>query len=173
MNTPSTLASQIYAIAHLTGSFELRSGVTSNEYFDKYRFEASPALLKEICDQLIQKIPQDTEVLAGLEMGGIPIVTLLSQLSGLPCLFVRKQAKAYGTKKFAEGSDYVGKRCLIVEDVVTSGGQIVMSTTDLRDTGAIVTDAICVIDRQAGGTENLLEAGIQLHALLTMDDLTG
>ncbi len=165
------LARRIDHVAHLRGTFQLRSGQTSDTYFDKYRFESEPTILADIARAMKPMIPTGTELLAGLEMGGIPVVTMLSQLSGIPCLFVRKQEKAYGTAKFAEGPEFKGKRLLIVEDVVTSGGQIVLSTDMLKQAGAIVTDAICVIDRQSGGRENLQRAGIKLQSVFTRDDL--
>ena len=124
------LAQRVFSAAHLTGQFKLRSGTVSSEYFDKYQFESDPILLKDICQAMVPLIPPETDYLAGLEMGGIAIATVLSQLSGVPCLFVRKSAKQYGTAKFAEGPDYSGKQLLIVEDVVTSGGQIVLSHED-------------------------------------------
>ncbi len=134
--TKQELAKKIYDIAHLTGEFKLRSGQVSNEYSDKYRFEAQPALLREIAKHMAPLIPAGTEVLAGLEMGGIPIATALSLETGLPCVFVRKEAKEYGTCKFAEGLDIKDKKVCMIEDVVTTGGQVVLSTADLRSIGA-------------------------------------
>lgn len=165
------LARRIHQTSHLTGRFTLRSGVTATEYFDKYQFETDPALLREIAAHLQPLIPGETDALAGLELGGVPIATVLSQLCGLPTCFVRKEAKTYGTCKLAEGGDIAGKRLLIVEDVVTSGGQIALSTQDLRDLGARVSHALCVIDREAGGAENLAKAGVELHALFRMGEL--
>ena len=98
------LAAAIYATSHITGEFVLRSGVTSTEYFDKYRFEADPALLRDIAAALVPLVPEGTEVLAGLELGGVPIATVLSQLTGIPATFVRKEAKTYGTCQLAEGA---------------------------------------------------------------------
>src|SRR5437016_3235209 len=97
------LGRRIFEACHLTGSFRLRSGTVSHEYFDKYLFEADPVLLREIALAMAPQIPPETQVLAGLELGGVPIATLLSQVTGLPCLFVRKQAKEYGTCRVAEG----------------------------------------------------------------------
>ena len=165
------LARRIHQTSHLTGRFTLRSGVTATEYFDKYQFETDPALLREIAAHLQPLIPGETDALAGLELGGVPIATMLSQRCGLPTCFVRKEAKTYGTCKLAEGGDIAGKRLLIVEDVVTSGGQIALSTQDLRDLGARVSHALCVIDREAGGAENLAKAGVELHALFRMGEL--
>jgi orotate phosphoribosyltransferase len=167
------LAQQIFDLSHLTGQFRLRSGVMADEYFDKYRFEANPGVLKAIVEHLAEFVPDDVEMLAGLELGGVPIATMLSQITGLPTLFVRKKAKDYGTCKFAEGGDIKGKKLLIVEDVVTSGGQILESCKALRNEGAIISDVVCVIDREAGGAENLLAEGLELHALFRMSELKG
>jgi orotate phosphoribosyltransferase len=169
--TRSQLAHRIHSVSHLTGEFVLRSGRTATEYFDKYRFEADPVLLDAIAEEMATLVPSDTEVLAGLEMGGIPVVTALSRHTGLPCAFVRKEAKTYGTCRLAEGADVVGRRVLVVEDVVTSGGQIVLSTRDLRELGAVVRQALCVIDREQGGREALGSRGIELISLLTASDL--
>jgi orotate phosphoribosyltransferase len=165
--TDSDLARQVRDVSRLTGEFVLRSGRVATEYFDKYQFEADPELLDQLAAQLAVLIPEGTEVLAGLEMGGIAVVTALGRHAKLPCAFVRKQAKAYGTARLCEGAEVAGKKVLVVEDVVTSGGQVVISTGELRALGAHVDHAVCVIDRQEGGAEALAEAGITLRPLLT------
>ena len=165
------LGRRIYATAHLTGEFVLRSGQTTSEYFDKYRFEADPVLLDAVAEAMVPMVPADTEVLAGLEMGGIPVVTALGRHTGLPCAFVRKQAKPYGTRRLAEGAETAGRRVTIVEDVVTTGGQIVLSATDLRALGAHITDALCVINRNSTTPAPLTEADLTLTALLTPEHL--
>lgn len=169
--TYTDLASRIHSATHVTGRFTLRSGRTATEYFDKYRFEADPVLLDEVAKRLVALVPVGTEVLAGLEMGGIPVVTALGRHTGLPCAFVRKQAKTYGTCRLAEGAEIAGRRVLVVEDVVTSGGQIVLSTVELRELGARVDAALCVIDREQGGAQALAAENIALTALLTAADL--
>jgi orotate phosphoribosyltransferase len=165
------LAKSVYATSHITGEFVLRSGATSNEYFDKYRFEADPALLREIAAALAPLVPSDTDALAGLELGGVPLATMLSQVTGIPAFFVRKEAKTYGTCQLAEGGTIEGKRLTVVEDVVTSGGQVVTSCGDLRDRGARVDTALCVIDRESGGPQALAAIGVELRALFTMTEL--
>lgn len=120
---------------------------------------------------MIPLVPQDAEVLAGLELGGIPLVTLLSQRTGLPAAFVRKQAKPHGTRRLVEGADVSGRRVIVVEDVVTSGGQIVLSTRDLRALDAQVDITVCAIDRQQGGGETLAEIGMELRSTMTRADL--
>ena len=169
--TKAELAKKIYDVAHLTGEFKLRSGQISHEYFDKYRFEAQPTLLREIAKQMVPLIPAGTEVLAGLEMGGIPIATALSLETGIPCVFVRKEAKAYGTCKFAEGLEIKGKKVLVVEDVVTTGGQVVLSTADLRSIGAEISHVLCVIHRGPAFPEpKLAEIGVTLSPLFIRGD---
>lgn len=164
------LAGRIDRVCRLEGTFTLRSGAISNTYFDKYRFEGDPALLREVVAELAPLVLPETEILAGLEMGGIPLATALALATGLPAVFVRKQAKPYGTAKLAEGGEVAGKRLIIVEDVVTSGGQIAISAGDLRALGATVTHALCVIDREEGGRENLAKHGIELISLFRTRD---
>lgn len=166
------LARAIFQIAHLRGHFKLRSGLTSEEYFDKYRFESQPLLLKEIAKQMKPLIPPGTEVLAGLEMGGIPVATALALESGLPVTFVRKEAKSYGTCRVAEGLESLkGKNVCIIEDVITTGGQVILSAEDLRKEGAIAKNVLCVISRQQGGEEKLAAAGLKMTSLFTQAQL--
>lgn len=169
--TQQELAQALYAVSHLKGSFLLRSGITSNEYFDKYLFEAQPELLREIGRKMAEFIPSTTEVLAGLEMGGIPIATALSLETGIPACYVRKKPKEYGTRKLAEGASIEGKYVLIIEDVVTSGGQVIESARELRTAGAIIEPVLCVIDRESGGSEHLKAEGLKLQSLFTMSAL--
>ena len=95
------LARRIYDRSHLTGEFTLRSGATSDEYFDKYLFESDPELLREIAQALVRLLPERVDAVAGLEPGGVPLATVVSQVSGLPALFVRKRPKPYGTRRAA------------------------------------------------------------------------
>ena len=128
----TTLAARIRRCAKLNGRFVLRSGAISETYFDKYQFEADPVLLRDIAVAMAALIPVGTEVLAGLEMGGIPIVTVLSQVTGLPAAFIRKKPKEYGTCRYAEGASFEGKRFVLVEDVVSSGGAIMDAVSRLQ-----------------------------------------
>jgi len=167
----TALAKRIYDTAHITGEFTLRSGAKSHEYFDKYLFEADPKLLKDIAEALAPLVPPGIDALAGLEMGGIPIATMLSQFTGLPVLFVRKKAKDYGTCKIAEGGQVRGRKLLIVEDVVTSGGAILDAARALVEEGAELAQVVCVIDRESGGSANLAKSDLILTPLFTMSEL--
>ncbi|MBU0589915.1 MAG: orotate phosphoribosyltransferase [Gammaproteobacteria bacterium] len=163
----NTIPKRIKTCAQIEGSFTLRSGKVSNTYFDKYRFEADPVLLRDIAIEMAHLIPAGTEVLAGLEMGGIPVVTMLSQVTGLPAAFIRKEPKTYGTCRYAEGATLEGRQFVLVEDVVSSGGAIIDALKLLRGDGLNTSVALCVIDRQSGGSEALAVEGIELKSLLT------
>ncbi|MGF1689633.1 orotate phosphoribosyltransferase [Photobacterium kagoshimensis] len=165
------LGKEIYEISNVEGEFLLRSGITATEYFDKYLFESNPRVLKAIAEHLKDLLPPSFDKLAGLEMGGIPIATALSLVTEREVLFVRKEAKEYGTCKLAEGGDIAGKHLVIVEDVVTSGGAIIDAVNALRARGAIVNQVLCVIDRECTASENLKALGLQLRPLFTKSEL--
>jgi len=152
----------------LFGEFRLRSGKVSDRYFDKYRFESDPELLREVAARMARLLPQGVERLAGLEMGGIPLATAISLQTGIPALFVRKKAKDYGTCNLAEGGFRVGERVAVIEDVITTAGQVIESSNALRALGLDVVKVVCVVDRQQGGTEKLAEAGYPLASVYTL-----
>lgn len=165
------LAQAIVEAAKLKGSFELRSGQTSDTYFDKYRFEADPALLAEIASHMAPLLPKNTEVLAGLELGGVPVATAVSLATGLLQIFVRKARKPYGTKRLAEGRDFTGKRVTIVEDIITTGGAVIDAVKELRADGALVSEVVCVILRQEETPPGLSELGLNVTPLFRLSDL--
>jgi len=165
------LARDIDAHCRLTGTFTLRSGQVASEYFDKYLFETDPDLLARVAAAMVPLLPESTDLLGGLEMGGIPIVTVLSAQSRLPALFVRKQAKTYGTCKLAEGPDVSGRHVTLVEDVITTGGAVRNATLALREAGATVDAVVCAIDRSPGDDNPLADVGLEIRSVLTKADL--
>src|SRR3954452_1217066 len=171
VTSDATLAADVDAACRLSGTFTLRSGQVSHEYFDKYLFETQPALLARVAEAMVDLVPRGTDLLGGLEMGGIPIATVLSARTGLPALFVRKQAKEYGTCKLAEGPDVAGRRVTLVEDVITTGGAVRDATRALREAGAVVETVVCAIDRSPGDDNPLADVGLEIRAVLTKADL--
>lgn len=165
------LAKRIKETAYLTGQFRLRSGQVSQFYWDKYQFESNPELLLAIVDELIARLPDTCDRLAGLALGGIPLVTAVSLKMQKPCLFVRKTPKQYGTKNLIEGPYEKGERVVVIEDVITTAGQVARSVRQMREFGLEVTDVLCVIDRQQGGYGRLEKIGCQLSAVFTMEAL--
>lgn len=144
------LAKKVSAIATLEGTFTLRSGQVSHTYFDKYRFEGQPELLKPLAVEMAKLLPAETEIIAGLELGGVPLVTALSLETGLPAAFVRKEAKTYGTCRAIEGQDVAGKRVTFIEDVITTGGAVSDAYELATAEGAQVLEVICAIWRGEG-----------------------
>lgn len=165
------LARDIDTCCRLTGQFTLRSGTVASEYFDKYLFEAQPALLARVAEQMVGLLPDDTELLGGLDLGGVPIATVVSARTNLPALFVRKKAKEYGTCKLAEGPPVDGRRVTLIEDVITTGGAVRDATNALRAAGAIVTVVVCAIDRSPEGVNPLEDVGLEVRPVLTKAQL--
>ena len=167
----ASLAADIDAIARLTGRFTLRSGQIAPEYFDKYRFESDPALLQRVARAMLDLVPPGTDVLAGLELGGVPIATAMSLISGLPAVFVRKQAKTYGTCQAVEGAEVRGRRVVLVEDVITTGGAVADAERLVREAGADVATVVCAIWRGDGAPRIEAAPGLVVRAALTKTDL--
>ena len=165
------LAAEINRVCRLTGQFTLRSGREADTYFDKYQFESRPAVLAAVAQHLARLVPDDVSVLAGLELGGIPVVTALSLQSGLPASFLRKEPKSHGTCRYAEGPELKGERVLLVEDVVSTGGAIIEQARMLRDDQVTVDRVLVVLDRETGGKEVLAAEGIEMISLFRQSDL--
>lgn len=165
-----SLARDIDARCRLTGEFTLRSGQLATEYFDKYLFESDPSPAR-VADRMVALLPADTELLGGLELGGVPIATALAARTGHRALFVRKTAKEYGTCKLAEGPEVAGRVVTLIEDVITTGGAVRGATGTLRAAGAVVTTVLCAIDRSPAGQNPLSDVGLEVRAVLTKAEL--
>ncbi len=174
LESPSTkeeLGKKIMQVAYKTGDFTLSSGKKSNYIFDKYAFETRPELLDAITTHIAEMVHPDTKKLAGMEIGGIPLVTALSIRTGLPFVIIRKAAKGHGITRRIEGQLSGGDRVALIEDVVTTGGQSLVGVDVLRSAGAVVKDVICVIDREEGGKENIESKNLVFNALFTKSAL--
>ncbi len=165
------LGQDLVHAAYLRGSFVLRSGQTSNYYFDKYLFETRPSILRRLGSFLADMVPSGTDRIAGPELGAVPLVTAISLDIGLPFVIVKKAGKGYATARQVEGELYPDERVVLVEDVVTTGSQAIESAAILRRMGVHVTDVLVVIDREEGAAENLAAKGYHLRALFRRSDL--
>jgi len=175
---PETLAiaNVLFERALLRGSFTLRSGATSDRYFDKYRVTCDPELLQPVADGLAVLLADaafeiPVERIVAPALGAVPLAAALSLASGVPFVIVRVDAKQYGTSSRIEGTLYEGERALLVEDVVTSGGAALEALEVARAAGLIIEHSACVLDRDGGGREALASAGAPLRSLLHMRDL--
>ncbi len=166
-----TLAARIADASLLRGTFTLRSGRTSSWYLDKYRFSTRPEILRELGTMFAERIPAGTTRLAGAELGGIPLVTAASLASGLPTIFIRNARKDYGTAKQLEGILESGDSVLLLEDVATTGGQVLEAARVIEAEGATIAGIVAVIDRGEGARANVEDAGYAFDALFTAADL--
>lgn len=154
------------------GQFTLRSGRTSEWYFDKYLFETQPLLLHQVTWLLRSKIQEmQFQRIAGPELGGIALATSLSLLINKPSLYVRKRIKEYGREKLVEGHYEEGEQILLVEDVLTTGIQAIEATNVLRGLGLDAIHVLAVLDREEGAAENMQYAGLSYSALYTLKQL--
>ncbi len=169
--TRQQLAQRIAEVSLLRGEFILRSGRKSNYYLDKYRFETQPDVLVELGKLFAAKVTAKVDRIAGAELGAVPLAAAAAMASGKPCVFVRNQKKDYGTSKQIEGVLNAGETVLIVEDVLTTGGQVLEAAKTLKDAGAKIDRIVAVIDRLEGARENIESAGYTFEALFTTTDL--
>lgn len=169
---PDDLARAVDEVARMDGSFLLRSGQVASHYFDEYRFESSPLLLRRVATRMLALLPPGTEILAGLELGGVPLATAMSLESSLPVAFIRKAPKDHGTRRAIEGLDVNGRRVVIVEDVITTGGAVVDAARLLREAGAHLEAVVCAIWRGSGAPEIQHLPDVPIRAALTEADLS-
>jgi len=169
-----TLAEAIRDVAYLEGDFVLRSGRRSSYYLDKYRFGTQPDLLRELGEELARAVaahePEATRI-AAPELGAVPLAAAASLAGGLPFVIVRKEPKEYGTANRIEGVFEPGELVCLVEDVVTSGGAAVAAVHALREADLRVSKAVCVVDREEGGVDELARHAVRLWPLLRASEL--
>ena len=169
--TRDELAKRISDVALLRGEFTLRSGRKSNYYLDKYRFETQPDCLLELGKMIAARVPAEAQRLAGPELGAVPLAASAAMQCNKPCIFVRNQKKEYGSAKQIEGVFNKGEKVVLVEDIITSGGQVVEAAKSLAEAGLEVVKVIVVIDREEGGRQAIEAAGLNVEALFTTTDL--
>ena len=165
------LAKRISEVSLLHGDFTLRSGRKSQYYLDKYRFETQPDVLRALGDLFAERITSNIDRIAGAELGAVPLAAATSMASGKPFVIVRNSKKDYGTSQLVEGVLERGETVLIVEDVLTTGGQVLEAAQTLIDAGAKVDRIVAVIDRLEGARANIESAGFVFESLFTTDDL--
>lgn len=174
MTTSSRLPGLTVRLAEtalVAAPFHLADGARLDSYFDEYRLAADPELLRDTAAAMAALVPRDAQLLAGIELGGVPLVVALSAATGLPAVFLRRRPKGYGSRRQIEGAPFAGRQTVLVDDVVRSGGQLLAMARILRIAGAPLSDALCVLERSLGGRALLAEHNVTLHSLLTEADL--
>ena len=170
--TREQLAKRIADVALLRGDFTLRSGRKSSYYLDKYRFETQPDVLAELGKLFAEKaIAAGADRIAGPELGAVALAAVASTASGKPFVIIRNQKKDYGSSKLIEGMINTGESVFIVEDILTTGSQVLEAAKVLEAAGCKVAGICGVINRQEGAEANIINAGYKFDALFTTEDL--
>ena len=160
--------------ALLEGDFLLRSGKRSQWYLDKYLFETEPEILRRLGRALtdaVREFEPEANRLAAPALGAVVLAASASLTSDLPFIIVRGEAKEYGTAKRIEGFFEPGELVCLLEDVVTTGGAVADTVSALREEGLVVRTAVCVVDREEGGSDALARLGVRLRALFCASEL--
>jgi orotate phosphoribosyltransferase len=154
------LVRRMIEVSEQHGEFVLSSGATSTVYFDKFLFLTSPDLLRDVAKEVAGLLPPGVDHVASPEGAAMLLVAAVSLETGLPAAVVRKQPKEYGTRAQVEGHAPTGARVALLEDVVTTGHQV------LEAQGAIVEIIVVALDR--GGAETLRDAGYRVEAVASL-----
>jgi orotate phosphoribosyltransferase len=165
------LIKRIKETAYLEGDFILRSGKRSKYYLDKYLFETCPDILKALGREFAKHVTNDVTLIAGAELGGVALAAATAIETGKNWVIIRNSKKGYGTGKLIEGKLNKGDIVLLVEDIATTGGQVLEAAKMITEAGATVKKIVAVIDRKQGAGENITKAGYKFESLLTKDDL--
>jgi orotate phosphoribosyltransferase len=165
------LIKRIKETAYLEGDFILRSGKRSKYYLDKYLFETCPDILRALGKEFAKHVTGDVTLIAGAELGGVALAAATAMQTGKSWIIVRQSRKDHGTGKLIEGVLKPGDVVLLVEDIATTGGQVLEAAKVITDAGAKIKKIVCVIDRRQGAAENITQAGYKFEFILTKDDL--
>lgn len=169
--TRDELVERIKTTAVLHGDFTLRSGRKSTYYIDKYRFTTDWEALAALGEMLAEHVTPDVDRIAGAELGGVPLAAACAMAARKPFVIVRNAKKDYGTAKQVEGIVNAGDRVLLVEDILTTGGQVMEAAKSLRSLGVNVVKIVACIDRLEGAHANITAGGYAVDALFTTADL--
>lgn len=171
MNTQ--LIDQLYEVGVVKlGQFTLKSGAQSPIYIDIRQIISFPGVLGAVAAALSEQVSTlAPPLICGVPYTALPIATCISQQLNIPMLMRRKEAKNYGTKRMIEGVFEPGQNCVVIEDVLTTGGSVLETAELLREQGLQVKHVVAVLDREQGALDNLQAAGIMPHVLLRLSEV--
>ncbi|MFA6175802.1 MAG: orotate phosphoribosyltransferase [Phycisphaerae bacterium] len=169
--TKQELIKRVKETSYLEGDFTLRSGKKSKYYLDKYLFETHPDILKALGEEFAKQAGSDVTLIAGAELGGVALAAATAMATNKKWIIVRNSKKDYGTSKMIEGVLKKDDVVLLVEDIATTGGQVLEAAKIIAEAGAKVKKIVAVIDRKQGAGENITAAGYKFESIITKEDL--
>ena len=152
------------------GHFILTSGAESDYYIDIKKASTQPKTLKKIAEHM-KEYAKDADVIAGMELGAVPLAVALSLETDLPYVIIRKEKRSHGTGKQIEGGSVENKKVLIVEDVTTSGGSVEKTIDIIREENGEIMKVITVVDRECGADELMDRCDVPFTPLLRVSDI--
>ena len=154
------------------GTFKLASGLLSPYYVDLRLIPSYPEAFQLTIEMYRSVIEPDlikrVQRLAGVPTAGIAYAAVIALNLSKPLLYVRKEQKEHGREKKIEGLLQPGDKVLVLDDVVTTGKNLLEAADAIRAEGGIVDDAVVLLDRQQGAEENLRRKQVKLHSFTTM-----
>ncbi|RJP24624.1 MAG: orotate phosphoribosyltransferase [Candidatus Omnitrophota bacterium] len=157
--------------------FILTSGLSSTYYINGKKTTADPEGLYCLAQFIFESVKEtEIEAIGGPTLGADPIVGAVAALSQImeqpiPLFIVRKEAKKHGTQSQIEGADIAGKKVVLVEDVITTGGSVFKAVEAVKSAGAEILDVLAIVDREQGGREAFAQAGLPYHPIFTISEL--
>jgi orotate phosphoribosyltransferase len=174
------LAELLLEKSFLRGEMTLTSGKRSSYYFDCKQTALHPEGAFLLGSLLFERLHGDVEGIGGMTLGADPLVSAVSLVSyhrgrPLPGFIVRKKPKGHGTGEYLEGmaNFRAGQNVAVLEDVVTTGGSLLDAVRRARDGGLWVTQIVCILDREEGGSQRAAEEGYRLESVFTATELLG
>ncbi|XP_028174705.1 uridine 5'-monophosphate synthase-like [Ostrinia furnacalis] len=174
MSSLQQLALELFdAGAVRLGDIEAKIGRRTPVYFDLRVVVSHPRIMSAVAEHL-QRLASEInhDLLCGVPYAALPFTAVMSVNTDVPMIMKRKETKLYATRKLIEGVYHKNQTCLVVEDVVTSGGSVLETVRTLRDEQLNVTHAIVVLDREQGGVSVLKANGVKVVSLFTLNNLT-
>ncbi|XP_038218404.1 uridine 5'-monophosphate synthase-like [Zerene cesonia] len=172
MNMESLAVQLFDAGAVRLGDIEAKVGRHTPIYFDLRVIVSHPKMMNAVSQQLLELSSEiEHDILCGVPYAALPFAAVMSVNGNTPMIMKRKETKLYATKKILEGVYRKNQKCLVVEDVVTSGGSLLETVGTLRNEGLQVTDAVVVLDREQGGVSVLKANGVNVKSIFTMTNL--
>ena len=176
MSARETLVRELHEHALVIGEVTLTSGATAQYLVDAKRAILRPAGFRALGELVAEEARRvGATAVGGITMGADPIAcAALAGGADVKAFFVRKERKEHGLARWIEGPPLEpGERCLVVEDVVTTGGSTIKAIERIRSEGQEIAGVLAILDRLAGGGERIAAAagGAPYTALTTIDDV--